>query len=500
VGEISAIGDWSSFVHQQEARQVRQAYKMRRIPKTHHRARMAAITFVSDLSALVLSTIAVHILIYRTIWFNFLGIGEFEHVLFMVLCLSLFMVTKLYPGIGLNPVLEMKTVTQHTTLSFIIAFTLLTIFEPMRGHSKTPLTLIYLVSIVTILGMRWGGRILTAQLELWGEPVVLIGRKAKIGSLIRYFQERRRLGFVPVLGVTEMAGEVSTSPINLMDAEAFFNLPEDHFAQIGIHTALVDTLIVSDLPKMSANRILLRKFERMIFVSDMDWLEGVSISYHDFEGMLGMEAQQNLLSPIDAVIKRTMDILISLTLGVLSLPIFFLTALLIRMDSRGPIFFTQERMGKNRHKILVYKFRSMRVNADKILTDYLDRNHEARFEWQYTQKLHNDPRITRVGKWLRKFSLDEMPQLFNIFKGDMSLVGPRPILPEQESLYGDGMDVYCSVRPGLTGFWQVSGRNNTTFHQRALYDKYYVRNWSIWLDTYILLRTVWVVLSRDGAY
>jgi lipopolysaccharide/colanic/teichoic acid biosynthesis glycosyltransferase len=105
-----------------------------------------------------------------------------------------------------------------------------------------------------------------------------------------------------------------------------------------------------------------------------------------------------------------------------------------------------------------------------------------------------------VGKWIRKFSVDELPQLFNILQGDMSVVGPRPIMLEQKALYGEGIDVYTSVRPGLTGFWQVSGRNRTSFNQRAIYDVYYVRNWSVWLDTYILLRTIWVVLSRDGAY
>jgi len=225
----------------------------------------------------------------------------------------------------------------------------------------------------------------------------------------------------------------------------------------------------------------------MNFASDMDWLEG-------------SPTEQNFLDLDNAFLKRVMDIVVSLVLGIAFLPVIFLAALLIRIDSPGPIFYSQERMGKDGRKITIYKFRSMRVDADQILSEYLDRNPNARREWGEKQKLHDDPRITRVGKWIREFSIDEIPQLINILKGDMSLVGPRPILMEQKTLYGAGIEFYRSIRPGLTGFWQVSGRNRTTFHQRTLYDVYYICHWSIWLDIYILLRTIWVVLNRDGAY
>ncbi|HQX00995.1 MAG TPA: exopolysaccharide biosynthesis polyprenyl glycosylphosphotransferase, partial [Anaerolineales bacterium] len=245
---------------------------------------------------------------------------------------------------------------------------------------------------------------------------------------------------------------------------------------------------------------LLRKFKRMIFISDMDWLEGASIAYHDFEGMLGMEAQQNFLNPLSAVLKRMMDILIAGTAGLVSLPLILLAAVLIKLDSSGSVLYKQERVGKDGKRIKIYKFRSMREDGERVMAEYLAGNASAQDEWAETQKLKEDPRITRVGKWVRKFSVDELPQLYNILKGDMSVVGPRPILVEQKKLYGEGLEVYTSVRPGLTGFWQVSGRNRTSFCQRAIYDVYYVRNWSVWLDTYILLRTIWVVLSRDGAY
>ena len=139
-------------------------------------------------------------------------------------------------------------------------------------------------------------------------------------------------------------------------------------------------------------------------------------------------------------------------------------------------------------------------NADEILEEYLYQNPDLRVEWTDNHKLKEDPRITRVGNVLRKLSLDELPQLWNIIRGEMSLVGPRPIVNEEKYRYGDIFELYTCVLPGMTGLWQVSGRNNTTYEQRVKLDSYYVKNWSIWLDIYILIKTVWVVLSRDGAY
>jgi Undecaprenyl-phosphate galactose phosphotransferase WbaP len=464
----------------------------------YHRARMFAITFISDLMALILSLGLAHLSMYLLFRLSYMEMSQIEHVLFVIICFSLFILSRLYPGIGLNPALEMKTVTQLTGVSFLIVFSFLMIRTPYWAQEKLVLVLIGGWSIVTILGMRWLFRILAVQMGAWGEPVAVLASSHKVENIMSYFHERRRLGFVPELGVT--IGSQSPSAMQVLNADDLLRLPDNHFEQIGIHTVLVSTQIVSDLSNLGINRDLLRKFKRLIFVSDMDWLEGASISYHDFEGMLGMEAQRKFLTLPDELLKRMMDILIAIMLGVLCSPVLLLTALMIKLDSPGPVFYKQERVGKDGRSITIFKFRSMQLDADKILVEYLSKQPDEQQEWNETQKLHDDPRLTRVGKWIRKFSVDELPQLLNILKGDMSIVGPRPIMLEQRSLYGSGIDVYASVRPGLTGFWQVSGRNRTSFSQRAIYDVYYVRNWSFWLDMYILLRTVWVVLSRDGAY
>ena len=139
-------------------------------------------------------------------------------------------------------------------------------------------------------------------------------------------------------------------------------------------------------------------------------------------------------------------------------------------------------------------------NADHVLQDYLNNTPDLKAEWEATHKLKNDPRVTRVGKFLRKLSLDELPQVWNVLLGEMSVVGPRPIVEAETVYYRHVLNIYKLVRPGITGLWQVSGRNDTGYEQRVRYDEYYIRNWSVWLDIYILLRTVFVVLTQRGAY
>jgi Undecaprenyl-phosphate galactose phosphotransferase WbaP len=175
-------------------------------------------------------------------------------------------------------------------------------------------------------------------------------------------------------------------------------------------------------------------------------------------------------------------------------------ALLIKLDSPGPVFFRQTRIGRYGRKFYVYKFRTMVENAAQVLQDCLDRSPALKAEWLATHKLKQDPRVTRLGSLLRKSSLDELPQLWNIIVGDMSLIGPRPIVDAEVEKYGKCFDLYIQVRPGLTGLWQVSGRNDTTYEHRVELDQYYIHNKSLALDLQILWKTVSVVLNRTGAY
>jgi lipopolysaccharide/colanic/teichoic acid biosynthesis glycosyltransferase/glycosyltransferase involved in cell wall biosynthesis len=212
------------------------------------------------------------------------------------------------------------------------------------------------------------------------------------------------------------------------------------------------------------------------------------------------EGGRQTFSPIERSLKRVIDLaLVCMMLPMIAM-LMFLIALAIRLDSHGPALYSQERLGRAGRKIQIWKFRSMAVNADEILEAFLAGSPQMREEWEADHKLKNDPRITRIGRILRRTSLDELPQFWNILRGEMSLSGPRPIVEEELELYGKDFEVYKQAVPGLTGLWQVSGRNDLTYEERVCLDVHYVQNWSIWLDLRILVQTILVIIQGRGAY
>ncbi len=201
-----------------------------------------------------------------------------------------------------------------------------------------------------------------------------------------------------------------------------------------------------------------------------------------------------------APLKRAFDLLLTIVGGLIILPVVAIIAAAIKLSSPGPILFAHERIGRFGRRFNALKFRSMVINGDEVLEAYFEKHPEARAEWRRDHKLRNDPRVTGIGKILRKTSLDELPQIWNVLLGEMSLVGPRPIVREEIPKYGEDFDIYLQALPGVTGLWQVSGRNDTTYRQRVSLDVEYIATWSVWLDLHILLQTVMVVVGRRGAY
>jgi lipopolysaccharide/colanic/teichoic acid biosynthesis glycosyltransferase len=205
------------------------------------------------------------------------------------------------------------------------------------------------------------------------------------------------------------------------------------------------------------------------------------------------------LSFFERAAKRGLDIVGALVFFILFGPLYLLVALGVGISMGRPVHFWQTRLGENGQRFRFYKFRSMVRNSDDVLDEFLSRNDMARTEWDTFQKLEKDPRITPIGQFIRKLSLDELPQFWNVLKGDMSLVGPRPCMERQRSLYGKGWEHYCAMRPGITGLWQVSGRNRLSYARRVELDVEYINNWSLWLDFKILLRTVRAVVTGEGS-
>lgn len=197
--------------------------------------------------------------------------------------------------------------------------------------------------------------------------------------------------------------------------------------------------------------------------------------------------------------KRILDVLVSLLLIILLSPLMGMICLAIRLTDRGPVLFRQTRVGKDGKHFQCLKFRTMVTDSDAQLRSYLATSQEARREWAVNQKLKCDPRIIAIGHFLRTSSLDELPQLFNVLIGDMSLVGPRPIVPDETHRYGDRVHHYLAMRPGITGLWQVSGRSETTYEERVKMDTLYVQNWSFQRDLIILIMTIPAVIMRKGS-
>lgn len=208
--------------------------------------------------------------------------------------------------------------------------------------------------------------------------------------------------------------------------------------------------------------------------------------------------ENNLLNKANQWIKTSLDTLLSLLIFPVLLTFIGIIALLIKREDGGSILFKQVRLGEDAKEFVCYKFRSMQENSDELLANYLVKHPEEIKNYEIYHKYKNDPRITRIGAFLRKTSLDELPQIFNVLKGEMSLIGPRPYIPNERSKMGNNIDIILAVKPGITGLWQVSGRNDIDFSSRVNLDVWYVRNWSVWKDIVILIKTVQVVLGRKG--
>ena len=226
---------------------------------------------------------------------------------------------------------------------------------------------------------------------------------------------------------------------------------------------------------------------------DLDVLE-------PWQGQPSFQIPQDVPAGLRGMTKRFCDLALALPIFVFALPLLAVISALILIQGGGPVIYRQERCGQNGKPFICYKFRTMHLDAPTALADYLQANPGAAAEWEKTQKLRHDPRITTIGRILRKTSLDELPQLINIIAGEMSVIGPRPVTFEELERYGANLSYYIAARPGVTGLWQVNGRSTLSYQQRVNFDAQYVKEWSFFKDIKILLKTIPVVLFAKGAF
>jgi Undecaprenyl-phosphate galactose phosphotransferase WbaP len=334
------------------------------------------------------------------------------------------------------------------------------------------------------------------RVGLWGKPVVILGAGKTGAHLARDLQKEWSLGFRPVAvfddQLAPVGGMLEGVPYRGTLSDAM-NLPRKQatdtaiFAMSHAHCKHLDTFI---------SQASLR-FRYVIVIPDPAGVTTSAVVARDLAGTLGVEIKHNLLRPWVLRAKRMLDLSIAIVVVPLMLPLLLMISLLVWIESHGHVLYKAQRMGQDSKLFWCVKFRTMVPDAESALQRILEENAEIREEYLKYHKLRDDPRVTRVGRFLRKTSLDELPQLWNVLRGEMSLVGPRPYLPRESAKIGAAQGEILRVPPGITGLWQVAGRSRTYFNERVQMDTYYVRNWSIWLDFIILARTLGSVVL-DG--
>lgn len=325
----------------------------------------------------------------------------------------------------------------------------------------------------------------------WKIPSLIIGNGPTAEAAIATLAREKRMGF---------------NVIRQMSPDSFgqFNTPRA-WERMMMVTGVGHIFLALEGSELDKHNEVLKGMvrERVPYSIIPPWLglPSTTISPHHFmmQDVLMLHNTNQVVLMLPRFLKRTFDIVVAGTALVVLSPVLLGLAIAVSLDG-GPVIFSQSRVGRNSKPFKCLKFRSMKVGAEAALKEYLANNPAAQEEWKIFYKLKNDPRVTKLGEFIRKTSLDELPQLFNVVKGDMSLVGPRPIKEAEILFYEGDYSYYESVRPGITGAWQVSGRSTLNYKQRVALDAWYSRNWSLWLDIVILLKTIPVLLKKDQAY
>lgn len=365
---------------------------------------------------------------------------------------------------------------------------------------------LWLVLMFVLPVFRYIGKRLLYKIGLWKESVLIIGAGDRAVSAIQGISKEDHLGYHVVGLIDEQPFEgYRTLEVKGREYKVYGNIKN---IEKFIHLLKIETVFIasSDISQdeitLMVNEIY-KHVKRVLIIPD---IHGVAIfnselQYLFMERLFMIKVNNNLNSGWNMVIKRIFDLGCSMVGLILISPLLAVIALAVKLTSPGRIIYAHTRIGKNGKEFKALKFRTMYSDSAERLKHILATDPEAKKEWEESYKLRNDPRITLVGKLLRRTSLDELPQIFNIIRGEMSLVGPRPVIRDEiEKYYGSYSEYYYSVLPGLSGLWQVSGRSDTNYDFRIQTDVWYVQNWSLWLDIIILFKTFAVVLRREGAY
>ncbi len=418
-------------------------------------------------------------------------------VLFNILIMFLiFVLMGLYRGYGTVAVIELRNITQSILISYIIlAFSAYLIGEGGR-LSRVVFGLSLLFSLVFVPMLRFLVYNRFSRYKNWGVRVVVVASRTEYPDITTRLTNIRRLGFNPekILCTEFEPGE--KKQYKKIPVEKYSSTVCDSLRKDGVNIAFYTSNDLSndDPVLMEIGRV----FPTVYYVLPESNLSSLWLETSDLVGRPALKVRYHLLEKLPNLLKGFVEKVLAILLLLFTLPFTLVIVLLMRIENKGPIFYYQDRLGLNGKPFRLIKFRTMVQDAETILEKYLAENPEARQEYQRYRKLENDPRITPLGSFLRKFSLDEIPQMINVIRGDMNLIGPRAYMIHELDVNNEITKTILRVKPGVTGWWQVMGRNEATFEERQKLDLYYISNWSLWLDYYILLKSGWIVLSGQG--
>jgi len=402
----------------------------------------------------------------------------------------------LYPGFGIGVVDELRNLTYSTTIIFTTLGLFTFFLKESQEFSRIVFALTFGLTLMLVPLGRATARKFFASKNWWGVPVVIIGAGNAGESVIKSLLKHQQIGFRPVLAIDDNIDKWGY--LHGVPVIGGLNVIPDISSKLKIENAIIA------MPKVSVKRQeeIIQKysqyFDNTTIIPDLFGVTSLWVATRDLGGVLGLEVQHRLIRKSSYIQKRVFDIFVGSFLLALTAPLMMLIALLIKLDSKGKVIFRQQRVGLNNTRFDILKFRTMHTNAEERLKSLLETNPALKEEFDLYHKIKEDPRITKFGLFLRKFSLDELPQFWNVIKGEMSLIGPRSYMPwERIQMHGNDKLIF-KVKPGVSGLWQVTDRNQSSFYQRTLTDVYYIRNWSIFLDLYILAKTVSVVLKGSG--
>ncbi len=457
------------------------------------------ILFASDI--LVLSFAMIISILFREIfWTGEIDIFYYLEVVPVIILLFplAFYFRGLYPGFGIDVIDELRNLTYSITIVFAVIAAMSFFVKGAWEYSR----LVFLSSWIISLPLVPIGRSLIRKIcsskSWWGIPVIVIGAGEAGEKIINSLSKHKHIGLRPHVAVDDDVnrwGYINGIPV----VGGLKTIPEL------ARKLKIDHAIIA-MPKVRRERQkeiieeYSKYFTHTTVIPDLFGLTSLWVSTRDLGGILGLEVQQRLLRSSSIIKKRIFDILLSLALSVIALPLCIVISIMIWLDSKGKILFKQIRMGIQDSRFNIVKFRTMHDDAETRLSHLLKQDIELKEEYEVYHKLRNDPRLTRVGKFLRKFSLDELPQFINVIRGEMSLIGPRAYMPWEKYKMNGHEEMILNVKPGISGLWQVTDRNASSFEERNNIDVYYIRNWSMFLDLYILARTIAVVFSGKGAY